>query len=92
MNRTTALALLSLALAGCASAPLRDPSLSAEADRSEQRAVAAQKDGMREVAQVQDARADQLRARARNYSLGDLIADVLFNLAIDSATPSPKKR
>lgn len=92
MIRTSAVVVLTLVLAGCASAPMKDPGLSGEADRSEQRAVAAQKDGMREVAHLQDARADRLRSQASNYGFGDWIADVLMNLMLGDATPGPKKR
>ncbi|RZL35587.1 MAG: hypothetical protein EOP35_13245 [Rubrivivax sp.] len=67
---------------------MKDPGLNAEADRSERRAVAAQKDGMREVAQLQDARADRLRAQAGNQSLGDVIASTLVNLFLGGSTKS----
>ena len=70
---------------------MKDSGLTAEADRSEQRAIAAQKDGMREVAQLQDARADRLRAQARNQSVGDLIASALVNLLLGSSTKNPER-
>jgi hypothetical protein len=47
---------------------------------------------MRDVAHVQDARADRLRAQASNYGFGDWIADVLMNLMLGDGAPSPKKR
>jgi hypothetical protein len=50
MTRSLDLALLTVALTGCAFTQFRDPGLSAEADRSTQRAVASQKDGIREGA------------------------------------------
>lgn len=87
-----ALAPLVLALSGCASTALRDPGLTAEADRSEQRAIAAQKAGAPEVARIQDARADRLRARAANYSVGDWVADALVNVFLDSSAAAPKRR
>ncbi|MFG6414580.1 hypothetical protein ACG02S_11805 [Roseateles sp. DC23W] len=87
-----ALAPLVLALSGCANVALRDPGLTAEADRSEQRAIAAQKTGAPEVARIQEDRADRLRARAANYSVGDWVADVLVNLFLDGSAPAPRRR
>lgn len=85
-------ALFSLALTGCASTSMRSPGLTAEADRSEQRAIAAQKAGAREVAQIQDERADRLRTQAANYTVADGFIDTLLNLFLDNPAQSPKRR
>jgi len=89
MTRSLALALLTVALTGCASTRFRDPGLSAEADRSTQRAVASQKDGMHEVAQLQDARADRLNAQSKRYGFGDWLADTQL---LNSGTSGSKRR
>lgn len=93
MFRTLAIAsLLAMALTGCAGTAMRNPGLMAEADRSEQRAIAAQKSGAREVAAIQDERADRLRAQAKGYTLADGIFDSLFNMFLDSSAPLSKRR
>ncbi|MFG6430281.1 hypothetical protein [Roseateles sp. LYH14W] len=91
MKRTVVITAWAFVAVGCASTPMKDPGLTAEADRSEQRAIAAQKDGMREVARLQDARADRLRAQAGNQSLGDVIASTLINLLSGGSTKEPER-
>lgn len=91
MKRTLVITAWAVAAVGCASTSMKDAGLTAEADRSEQRAIAAQKDGMREVARLQDARADRLRAQAGKQSLGDVIASTLMNLLLGGSKKEPER-